>query len=341
MQLIHDAELAGSTTLGVGGRARYLATIESEADLVDALEFAARRGARVWILGGGSNVVVPDRGLDGLVALMRLRGIEVGGDGASETLTAAAGEPWDGFVATTVARGLSGVEGLSGIPGLVGATPIQNVGAYGQEVSETIAWVRAYDRSERRFVELDRGECRFSYRDSLFKSIVPDRYVVTRVCFALSRRAPSIRYADLRQHFSGREPTLSEVRDAVLAIRRSKSMVVEAGDENRRSCGSFFLNPIVETEHADAVAERLNAASMPRFPQADGRVKLSAAWLIERAGLKKGTRSGNVGISSRHALALVCHDGATSSELLTFAEHVRDVVRRETGVGLSPEPVWW
>ncbi|MDQ2645370.1 MAG: UDP-N-acetylmuramate dehydrogenase [Myxococcota bacterium] len=341
MQLIHDAELAGSTTLGVGGRARYLAIVESEADLVDALEFAAARGARVWVLGGGSNVVIPDCGLDGLVALMRLRGIEAHLAGTDELLSAAAGEPWDGFVAESVRRGLSGIEGLSGIPGLVGATPIQNVGAYGQEVSETIVQVRAYDRNERRFVELGRDECRFSYRDSLFKSGLPDRFVVTRVRFALSRRAPELRYAELRRHFDAREPTLPAVREAVLAIRRSKSMVVEAGDENRRSCGSFFLNPIVDAARGDALVERLGAASMPRFPQPDGRVKLSAAWLIERAGLKKGTRSGNVGISSRHALALVCHDGASASELLAFAEHVRDVVRRETGIELSPEPVWW
>ena len=341
MQLIHDAELAGSTTLRVGGRARYLVVIESEADLVDALAFASERGARVWVLGGGSNVVVPDSGLDGLVALIRLRGIEATSDGARETLSAAAGEPWDAFVADSVARGLAGIEGLSGIPGLVGATPIQNVGAYGQEVSETITWVRAYDRSERRFVELERSECRFSYRDSLFKSELPERFVVTRVCFELSRRAPSLRYAELRQHFAGAEPSLNEVRDAVLAIRRSKSMVVEAHDENHRSCGSFFLNPIVAAPLADAVAERLGAVNMPRFPQPDGRIKLSAAWLIERSGLKKGTRAGHVGISSRHALALVCHEGATATELLTFAEHVRDVVRRETGIELSPEPVCW
>jgi UDP-N-acetylmuramate dehydrogenase len=201
--------------------------------------------------------------------------------------------------------------------------------------------VRAYDRPARRFVELDASAIGFSYRDSLFKSREPNRYVVTEVLFALRPGGtPEIRYAELRERLKEGTPTLAEVRTAVLSIRRSKSMVIEAGDENRRSCGSFFLNPIVSPELADHAALALGASSMPRFPQAGGRVKLSAAWLIERSGLSKGTRAGNVGISSRHSLALVCHDGATVAELLAFAEHVQGVVAERTGIALSPEPVF-
>jgi UDP-N-acetylmuramate dehydrogenase len=292
------------------------------------------------VLGGGSNVVIPDAGLDGLVLLLRISGVRFAPQADKTSVTAGAGEVWDTLVAAAVERDLTGIEALSGIPGLVGATPIQNVGAYGQEVAQTLVRVRAYDRACRRFVELEHKACAFGYRDSLFKSREPNRYIVTEVSFELSKGAePSLRYAELRDHFAGRTPSLRAVRDAVLAIRRAKSMLIEKGDENARSCGSFFLNPIVEKQLASAAADRLKIDGMPEFPQPDGSVKLSAAWLIERSGLKKGTRSGNVGISSRHSLALVCHDGATTGELVAFAEHVRDVVREKTGITLSPEPV--
>lgn len=340
MQLEQDADLSSLTTLRLGGRARYLARARDEAEIAEAADYAERRGLKLWVLGGGSNVVVPDAGLDGVVLLVRISGIRFADDGDKTLVFAGAGEPWDGVVANAVEHELAGIEALSGIPGLVGATPIQNVGAYGQEIADTLVRVRAYDRACRRVVELDRKACGFSYRDSLFKSREPNRYVVTEVCLALAKGAePKLRYADLEQRLAGQTPSLRAVREAVLNIRRSKSMVLEDGDENRRSCGSFFLNPVVDTETADAVAERLEAASMPRFPQADGRVKLSAAWLIERSGFEKGARAGNVGISSRHALALVCHDGATTAELLRFAEQVRGKVRDKTGVALSAEPV--
>jgi UDP-N-acetylmuramate dehydrogenase len=338
VQLEHDVELAALTTLELGGRARHFVRALSEQDVVEALEFASERGVRVWVLGGGSNVVVPDAGLDGLVLSIGLRGVET--DARSAEVRAAAGEPWDGLVETMVARGLAGIECLSGIPGLVGATPIQNVGAYGQEVSETITSVRAYDRETRRFVELGRAECAFSYRDSLFKSQKPGRHVVTAVSFALrADGAPTLRYPELRQRFGDGIPNLAEVRSTVLGIRRAKSMLVEAGDENRRSCGSFFLNPIVTKAEAAATAVRFPGLEMPRYPQPDGTVKLSAAWLIEHSGLTKGLRSGNVGISSRHALSLVCHTGATTRELMTFAEQLRARVQERSGISLSPEPV--
>jgi UDP-N-acetylmuramate dehydrogenase len=239
-----------------------------------------------------------------------------------------------------VESGLAGVECLSGIPGLVGATPIQNVGAYGQEVSDTIDSVRAYDREDRCFVELSGRACEFSYRDSLFKSREPGRHVVTAVRFALKPGAPpTLRYPELRQRFGATTPSLVEVRNTVLTIRRAKSMVVEASDENRRSCGSFFLNPVVSARVAEETAQRFPGAEMPRYPQPDGQLKLSAAWLIERSGIHKGLRSGNVAVSSQHALALVCRDGATSHELLSFADEIRARVAERTGIALAIEPV--
>jgi UDP-N-acetylmuramate dehydrogenase len=343
VQLEHDVDLAGLTTLELGGRARYLVRAESESDVALALDFARDRRAPVWVLGGGSNVIVPDGGLDGLVLLIRLRGVDVRiaeAEGAPATVTAKAGEPWDALVAAMVERGLAGIECLSGIPGLVGATPIQNVGAYGQEVSDTIDSVRAYDREDRRFVELSGPACEFSYRDSLFKSRQPGRHVVTAVRFALKPGAPpTLRYPELRQRFGGTTPSLVEVRSTVLTIRRAKSMVVEASDENRRSCGSFFLNPVVSARIAEETAQRFPGAEMPRYPQPDGQLKLSAAWLIERSGIHKGLRSGNVAVSSRHALALVCRDGATSHELLSFADEIRARVAERTGIALAIEPV--
>jgi UDP-N-acetylmuramate dehydrogenase len=340
VHLERDIDLAGLTTLGLGGRARYLVRARSEADVVDALDFAASTGVPVWVFGGGSNVVVPDHGLEGLVLLVRLRGIQIEEQGTSARVSAGAGEPWDELVARMVALGYAGVECLSGIPGLVGATPIQNVGAYGQEVSDTLTSVRAYDRERRDFVELERSACEFSYRDSLFKSREPNRHVVTRVNLALRPGgAPLLRYPELKQRFGTSVPGLPEVRETVLAIRRAKSMLLEAADENRRSCGSFFLNPVVAPATASETALRFPGQDMPQYPQADGRVKLSAAWLIERSGLSKGARSGNVGISSRHALALVCHEGATTRELLAFADELRARVLERTGIALSPEPV--
>ena len=343
-KLVHleqDVELAPLTTLEVGGRARYLVRAETEADVADGLDFARANALRVWVLGGGSNVIVPDRGVDGLVLAIRLRGTRW--ESSSETRVrpeVAAGEPWDGVVAAAVDRGLAGIECLSGIPGLAGATPIQNVGAYGQEISDTLVSVRAYDREDRCFVLLDRAACEFAYRDSVFKSRAAERFVVTSVCFELEQGgSANLRYPELRQRFDAESPALSEVRETVLAIRRTKSMLVEAGNENRRSCGSFFLNPIVNSSSADAVAARFPGESMPRFAQPDGRVKLSAAWLIERSGLNRGLRSGNVGISSRHALSLVCHASATSDELLSFADSIRRRVEARAGVVLSLEPV--
>ena len=345
MTPLENVPLAPHCTLGVGGPARFFVEARDEATILDAREWANRRGLGFRVLGGGSNLVVADEGVDGLVLKLALRGIAAReADGAIE-LTAAAGERWDDVVRATVERGWQGLECLSGIPGLVGATPIQNVGAYGQDVSQTIAAVRVLDTRDGAVLTLGSAECRFGYRDSRFRGEEPGRFVVLAVTYRLRPGgAPTVRYADVEKYLAARaiaSPSLAEVREGVLAIRRSKSMVLDRDDENRRSCGSFFMNPIVAAEQAARVVTLSGDPAMPRWPERDGRVKLSAAWLIERAGFRRGQRQGPVGISTRHALAIVCHDGAGARDVLTFARHVHDAVAERFGIRLSPEPVFW
>jgi UDP-N-acetylmuramate dehydrogenase len=337
--------LAPYTTLGLGGAARWFVEATDEATLRAALAWARARGVAVRILGGGSNVVVPDAGVDALVVQIGLRGVttrEVRGD---VEVTAAAGEPWDDLVAFAVAHDWAGLECLSGIPGLVGATPMQNVGAYGQEVSDTVVAVRALDTSSGDAVTLSPAQCGFGYRDSAFKSREPGRYVVLAVTYRLRPGgAPTLGYADVARDVAARAltaPTLSDVRTSVLAIRRTKSMVLIPGDPNRRSCGSFFTNPVVTREAAERVAERAGERNLPRWPQGDGGVKLSAAWLIERAGFRRGQREGAVGLSTAHALAIVAHDGARATDVLAFARRLQDSVAERFGVRLALEPAVW
>jgi UDP-N-acetylmuramate dehydrogenase len=294
------------------------------------------------VLGGGSNIVISDAGIDGVVLRIAQRGITLQERGDTVLLDAAAGEPWDDFVAYAVERNLQGIECLSGIPGLVGATPIQNVGAYGQEVSETIESVRVLDRETLAVEERGASDCGFAYRDSFFKSTAPNRYVVLGVRFRLRRGAPpKVQYAELAKHFAGStSPTLPAVRDAVVELRRQKSMVLDATDPNRRSCGSFFVNALLEPGDLERITARVGAPP-PHFPQPDGRLKVPSAWLIERAGLAKGTRRGSVGLSTKHTLAVVAHDGARASDVLDFAAHVRATVQAAFGVKLVPEPEFW
>jgi UDP-N-acetylmuramate dehydrogenase len=344
--MVENASLAPRTTLGVGGPARWFVKARDEATLIAALDWAAARGVAVRVLGGGSNVVVADAGVDALVIQVALRGVEARAAGVAMDVTAAAGEPWDDLVRHAVERGWAGLECLSGIPGLVGATPIQNVGAYGQDVSQTITELRAVDRRDRRPLTLAAAECRFGYRDSLFRSGEPDRYVVLAVTYRLAPGGtPAVRYAELQRHLEGRglaTPTLADTRDSVLAIRRAKSMVLDSGDENRRSCGSFFVNPVVPAADAARVAAlAAPGGAMPQWPEPDGRVKLSAAWLIERVGFTRGERAGPVGLSTRHTLAIVCHDGARAADVAAFARRVRERVVERFGVRLTPEPVFW
>ncbi|WP_441290720.1 UDP-N-acetylmuramate dehydrogenase [Sorangium sp. KYC3313] len=350
--------LAPLTTLGVGGPARYFAEAAEEAAVVEAFRFAEARGVPLFVLGGGSNLLIADRGVDALVLRVRVRGIELlrgrgedgGGEAGRALVRAGAGEAWDDLVARSVAEGLAGVECLSGIPGDVGATPIQNVGAYGQEVAETIAEVRAIERATGAAVVIAGPECGFGYRDSRFKRAWRGRYVITAVTFALRPGgAATVRYPELQRALAapagGAAPPLGEVRSAVIALRRGKSMVLDPADENGRSAGSFFMNPTLAPGAAAAVLARIEAAgvlapgeAIPRYPADGGRVKLSAAWLIERAGFAKGTRHGAAGISTRHTLALVNRGGATAEELLGLARRVRRAVLDRFGVALSAEP---
>ena len=343
-----DVPLAPLTTFGLGGPARFFAEVTAPSDVAVALRWARAKDLPVFMLGGGSNLVVADEGFAGLVLHLRTRGlrwIEASGEWQVE---AQAGETWDDVVVESVRRGAAGVECLSGIPGTAGAAPVQNIGAYGQEVGETIRTVRVLDRESLETRELASDDCGFGYRTSLFKR-EPGRFVILSVTLGLAPGGrPTLRYAELTSAFaSNAEPSLSDVRQAVLVLRRKKSMLFDEMDANRRSAGSFFTNPIVTTEQATEIAHRAvaaglaqNLSDMPCFALADGRKKLTAGWLIEHAGLAKGLRRGAVGISSRHALALVHHGGGTTADLLRLALHVRSTVFNRFGVTLTPEPVF-
>ena len=356
LRLTSDVPLAPRTTFELGGAARFLIEVGSEDALIDALRWGQARAVPVFLLGGGSNVVVSDRGFDGLVVVLALRGVTLRDECGRVSLRASAGEPWDELVARAVEADLAGIECLSGIPGLAGATPVQNVGAYGQEVADTIASVRTVDRKTLDVRTRAAVACGFGYRRSRFQVGAGRDEVVTEVTYALSPNgAPCLRYPELARavrESGGDAPGLRAVRDAVVSLRRSKSMVLDAGDPNRRSAGSFFVNPIVAREVADEIAARACEAGviarsneLPRFDVVErgggarDLVKLSAGWLIERAGFPKGTRAGAVGVSSRHALALVHHGGGTARELVAFACRVRDAVDARFGVRLRPEPV--
>jgi UDP-N-acetylmuramate dehydrogenase len=314
---------------------------EDEATVVEALRWAEDEGISAAILGGGSNLIVPDEGYAGLVIHMRIDDIEFHEDGV---VYAAAGAPWEAVVDGAVSRNWAGLECLTGIPGSTGATPIQNVGAYGQEVAEVIESVRVLRRDTLELEELDSQECAFGYRDSLFKR-EPDRFVVCAVRFALRPNGPgTIRYAELEKTV-GTEAALGEVRRAVLDLRGRKSMVIDPDDPNHRSAGSFFLNPIVSAAHAERVVERAlsehlvaTRAEVPWYPVGGGTVKLAAGWLIERAGIPKGSRRGAIGVSTKHALALVHHGGGTTADLLAFADEIQARVRDRFGIELQREP---
>jgi UDP-N-acetylmuramate dehydrogenase len=333
--------LAPLTTLRIGGFAACMGDLEREGDVVDAVREADREGAGLFILGEGSNVVVGDQGFSGLVGRMAMRGLETRREGDRIVVDVAAGEPWDAFVAHAIDQGWRGIECLSGIPGLVGGTPIQNVGAYGQEVGETIASVRAFDREAGAFVDLDREACGFGYRASVFKR--SDRWIVTGVRFGFEKAASSapLGYAELANALgvaTGARVPLALARETILTLRRRKGMVVDPNDPDSVSAGSFFVNPVVDAPVLARVEERASERP-PRFDSGAGRFKLAAAWLVERAGFPKGWSRGRVGVSSKHALALVNRGGASAQELLDAARVIRDGVRDRFGVELEPEPV--
>lgn len=332
--------LAPLTTFGIGGPARYFVEAATEEEVAEAVRWAQARTLPFFVLGGGSNLLVADRGFDGLVIRMGLKGLAQHGD----HFRAAAGEDWDGFVSTVVERGYQGVECLAGIPGTVGGTPVQNVGAYGQEVGASIARVRCLDTRAQDFVEFSASQCEFGYRRSRFNQAERGRYIVTRVDYRLRQGgAPSIQYADLKLHFSRwrGEPTLSETAAAVRRIRLGKGMMMSEGDTDCHSAGSFFKNPEVPAEQVDAIRKAApgGGLSLRSYPAAEGRVKLPAAWLIEHAGFAKGYAKGPAAISSRHTLALVNRGGATAADILLLAEEIRDGVKSRFGVELRIEPV--
>lgn len=343
MEFQQNVPLAAYTTFEIGGPAAWFAEALTEADIETAVAFAIERGLRLFVLGGGSNVLVSDSGFDGLVLHIALRGMEQ----QRSLLSIAAGEDWDAFVARTVDTGLAGVECLSGIPGTVGGTPVQNVGAYGQEVSRTIRRVRAYDRLERRWLNLANADCGFAYRRSRFNQGADrDRFIVSRVTYELRPDAPaSIGYADLQRHFAAQgiaNPSLRQVRAAVLAIRLGKGMVITPDNPERRSAGSFFKNPIVPASSLARIAAAVHVpeADVPRYPAADGEVKVPAAWLLERAGFVKGYRRGAVAVSSRHTLALTNQGGASAADVTALRDAIQRRVCELFAVTLEPEPVW-
>jgi UDP-N-acetylmuramate dehydrogenase len=336
-----DVSLAPLTTLGVGGRAAWFQIARRSSDVVAAHAWAQERGVPLLPLGGGSNLVIADGGIRGLVLQIALEGrlfLEIDGE---TVLRVGAGESWDAVVAECVERGLAGLECLSGIPGSVGGTPIQNVGAYGQEVAESIDTVEVFDRHAGSMRSFSAGECGFSYRMSRFKREAPDRFVIASVSFRLRPGRPALRYPEVMRRVAETgiaQPTVADVRQAVLAIRRGKGMVVDANDPDSRSVGSFFMNPVVPAAQYEEISARLGK-SAPGFP-APGGIKMAAAWLIEQSGLSRGFVDGAVGVSSKHPLALVNRGGATAADVVRLAATIKTRVLERFGVALRTEPVF-
>ena len=346
MLLQENIPLAPLTTIKIGGPARYFVEAKTVGEVQEAVAFASVRDLPLFILGGGSNLLISDGGWPGLVLKIAIQSIDQrsGHDEDGKILfDAGAGESWDKFVSHAVMAGCAGVECLSGIPGSVGATPVQNVGAYGQEVSDTIASVQVLDLKDNQVRELCPEACGFSYRASIFNTSERGRFIVLRVTYSLTPGgSPRIAYADLKRHFEGREaPNLAETREAVRHIRAIKGMLIVPGDPDCQSAGSFFKNPILsEEQHEDlkrrAAARRL---TIPTYPALETRKKVSAAWLVERSGFTRGFGSGRVGISTRHALAIENRGGATAAEVLALKEQIQQRVEEIWAIRLEPEPV--
>lgn len=337
--------LAPLTTLGVGGNARYFSRIETVSQLCECIQEARDSKLEIFVLGGGSNLLVADAGFDGVVLSMHNDDIQVESRTVDEVLIkVGAGCNWDAFVSFCVDQGLSGIECLSGIPGRVGAAPIQNIGAYGQEVSSVIESVDCVDRETSELVTFSPAFCAFGYRTSVFKAARRNQYVVTHVNFRLSpREAAKPQYPELIQACGKGPFHVRELREAVLALRRTKSMVYDSNDPNHRSAGSFFVNPIVDQAGVQQVLRALQAAgistqSMPLYEQRDDRWKLSAAWLIDQSGFKKGYVQGRVGLSSKHCLAIVNLGGASAAQIVALARTIQATVNQRFGVRLTPEP---
>ena len=347
--IIEQMPLAKFTTLGIGGAAQYFIAVTTSEMLASAVAWARTHNLPWFILGGGSNIVIADEGFAGLVIHVRIGGLESRLENHQVIVRAGAGVEWDSFVATCVANHWAGIECLSGIPGRVGATPIQNVGAYGQEVSETIIAIEAFDTRTNRVVELSASQCDFGYRSSRFKLKDRNRFIVTNVTYQFKVNGkPAVRYADLQRHFAEAiitNASLAEVREAVLLIRRRKAMVIDATDSDSRSVGSFFVNPVVSGEEFEQIRQRAsvviaNMEEMPAFAAANNCLKLSAAWLIEGAGIRRGFVYGNVGTSTKHALAIINRGGGTAREVIELCNLIKARVMDTFGIALTPEPVF-
>jgi UDP-N-acetylmuramate dehydrogenase len=342
--------LAPLTTMGIGGIARFLARAKTEEQIGDGLEFARKRGCPVFILGRGSNLVVSDSGFSGLILKIELSGIQGLEEQADGKVSAAAGEELDLLVQRCADSNLAGIECLSGIPGTVGAAPVQNVGAYGEEMSEVICGIRVLDRKTHAIAYLNNIECRFSYRTSTFNLAERDRYIILNIDLILRPNGePRIQYPDLQRFFSSSAhiPSIHEVREAILHIRAAKGMVLQEHDPESRNAGSFFKNPILTPGQATGVEEKARSSGVlaaseriPRFAAPAGDEKLPAAWLVERAGFSKGFTFGHAGISSKHSLALINRGGASAQEIVDLMHLIQDRIRILFGIDLQPEPVF-
>ncbi len=337
-----NVPLAALTTFAVGGPARYFIEISSEKDALSALDFARERGLEHLVLGGGSNVLISDDGFPGLVVLNRIKGLSVEEQSDTVFVTVGGGEDWQDFTDLCVERDWQGVECLAGIPGTVGASPIQNVGAYGQEVSQVISRVRCLETATGKVVTFDSEDCAFRYRESIFNTGKAGKYMVLSVTFKLLRGGvPVVKYRELEERLSGiRSPTLADVRDAVIAIRAGKGVLIRTGFESFKSAGSFFKNPIVTStlfEHVESIVAGKGRSSWA-WPLPNGHVKISAAFLIQCAGFDRGYCKGNVAISPHHTLILINSNGASAREIVDFAGEVRQRVLDRFGVLLHPEP---
>jgi len=339
MRLEENVPLAPLTTIGIGGPARFFFRATTVDEVREAMAWARHRACAVFVLGGGSNLLISDDGFDGMVVHVDLRGVTLESQHEHVMVKVAAGEEWDSFVARAVKSGWAGIECLSGIPGSTGATPIQNVGAYGQEVSETIARVEAYDRETDRVVWFTNEECRFGYRSSLFKNVERERYIILSVTYRLLRGGrAAVRYPELQRYIQEHaisDDDLPAVRGAVIAIRRRKGMVLDPADPDTKSDGSFFMNPVISPAQYEEFAR--HAADAPHFPSGSD-VKLSAAWLIEHAGFQKGYTHGGVGLSTKHTLAVVNRGSGTAAEVVGLVKMIQERVREKFGVEIHPEP---
>ena len=333
--------LAESTTLGVGGPARWFVRASGVAEVAAAHRWNQAHDFPLTVLGGGSNVVVADRGIDGLVLHMTGDGVDLEPDGSATLVHAAAGAEWSAVVDAAVGQGLAGIECLAGIPGSVGGTPIQNVGAYGQEVASVIARVEVFDRVVSASVRLGPDECGFGYRTSRFRDVEAGRFVVCGVSYRLRAGAPTVAYPDLARYLDESgvpEPNLADVRRAVLAIRQRKGMVLDRAYPEMRSVGSFFANPMVS--EGDYARLRDTLGDVPGTSQPEGRVRVPAAWLIERSGFERGHRTGTVGVSAMHPLAIVAGEGATARDVVRLAVSIKRRIAERFGVWLLAEPVF-